>query len=69
MGSQEHRTPAVHSSISSDPVWNTSMQFLVKDFDDDVLCFTVKEKGNFSPDRKYFTVVKKKSKTNVAIYF
>ncbi|XP_073978678.1 dynamin associated protein 160 isoform X3 [Rhodnius prolixus] len=50
MGSQEHRTPAVHSSISSDPVWNTSMQFLVKDFDDDVLCFTVKEKGNFSPD-------------------
>ncbi|XP_066905734.1 intersectin-1 isoform X3 [Halyomorpha halys] len=50
MGSQESRTPAVPTPNGSDPKWNTSMQFLVKDLQEDVLCLTVKDKGNFSPD-------------------
>lgn len=53
MGSQESRTPAVSTPNGSDPKWNTSMQFLVKDLEDDVLCITVKDKGNFSPDGMY----------------
>ncbi|CAA9996323.1 unnamed protein product [Nesidiocoris tenuis] len=50
MGAQEHRTPTVHMSSQTEVVFNASLQFLVKDLNEDVLCFTVKEKGNFSPD-------------------
>ncbi|BES95601.1 RhoGEF [Nesidiocoris tenuis] len=51
MGAQEHRTPTVHMSSQTEVVFNASLQFLVKDLNEDVLCFTVKEKGNFSPDQ------------------
>ncbi|XP_014247399.1 intersectin-1 isoform X2 [Cimex lectularius] len=51
MGCQEHKTPAVSMASITEAIWNTSMQFLVKDLREDVLCLTVKEKGNFSPDQ------------------
>jgi hypothetical protein len=50
MGSQEHRTPAVVTLPQQDPKWNSSMQFLIKDINEDVLCITVRDKGHFSPD-------------------
>ncbi|XP_054264037.1 intersectin-1 isoform X2 [Macrosteles quadrilineatus] len=49
MGSQEHHTPVVHTT-AAESRWNASMQFLVKDLAEDVLCVTVKDKGYFSPD-------------------
>nr|XP_018916715.1 PREDICTED: intersectin-1 isoform X1 [Bemisia tabaci]XP_018916716.1 PREDICTED: intersectin-1 isoform X1 [Bemisia tabaci] len=49
MGSQHHRTPVV-SNTGGDIKWNTSMQFLVKDLNEAVLCVTVMDKGYFSPD-------------------
>uniref|UniRef100_A0A146LNG8 Intersectin-1 n=2 Tax=Lygus hesperus TaxID=30085 RepID=A0A146LNG8_LYGHE len=51
MGAQEHRTPTVRMSSQTEVVFNASLQFLVKDLYEDVLCFTIKEKGNFSPDQ------------------
>lgn len=35
---------------SPDPKWDSSMQFLVKDTQDDILCVTVFNKGHYSPD-------------------
>ncbi|XP_046999743.1 intersectin-1 [Schistocerca americana] len=48
MGSQEHRTPVVASTTN--PRWNASMQFLVKDLKEDVLCITVFDRGHFCPN-------------------
>lgn len=48
MGSQEHRTKVYPGSC--DPKWNSSMQFLVKDVREDVLCITVFDQGYFSPN-------------------
>lgn len=53
MGSQEHRTPVVHTTLGAESRWNASMQFLVKDLAEDVLCVTVKDKGYFSPDGQF----------------
>uniref|UniRef100_A0A1B6KVP3 Intersectin-1-like n=1 Tax=Graphocephala atropunctata TaxID=36148 RepID=A0A1B6KVP3_9HEMI len=50
MGSQEHRTPPALTTVQSDPRWNATMQFLVKDLTEDVLCVTVLDRGHFSPD-------------------
>ncbi|XP_065348598.1 intersectin-2 isoform X1 [Cloeon dipterum] len=47
MGSQEKRTPAVSGP---NPKWNFNMQFLIKDLNEDVLCFTVFSKGYFAPN-------------------
>lgn len=49
MGSQEHRTPLATTS-PTEPKWNASMQFLVKDLGEDVLCINVLDKGHYSPD-------------------
>ncbi|XP_075217000.1 dynamin associated protein 160 isoform X2 [Lycorma delicatula] len=49
MGSQEHRTPLATAN-PSEPKWNASMQFLVKDLGEDVLCINVLDKGHYSPD-------------------
>lgn len=51
MGSQEHRTPLATMN-PSEPKWNASMQFLIKDLGEDVLCITVLDKGHYSPDGK-----------------
>ncbi|KAM7308926.1 putative Rho/RAC guanine nucleotide exchange factor [Ixodes scapularis] len=48
MASQEHKTHVVSSTTS--PQWNTSMQFLVRDLRQDVLCVTVFNKELFSPN-------------------
>ncbi|XP_033230304.1 intersectin-1 isoform X3 [Belonocnema kinseyi] len=48
MGSQEERTSVV--SGTDCPLWDASMQFQVKDLNEDTLCITVFEKGYYSPD-------------------
>ena len=48
MGSQENRTSVAPRTLS--PAWNASMQFLVHDLDQDVLCLTVYDKDYFTPD-------------------
>ncbi|KAH0568927.1 intersectin-1 isoform X2 [Cotesia glomerata] len=48
MGSQEERTPVVPGTNC--PMWDTSMQFLVKDLHEDTLCITVFDKGYYTPD-------------------
>ena len=48
MGSQENRTPVTPRTLN--PAWNASMQFLVHDLDQDVLCLTVYDKDYFTPD-------------------
>ncbi|XP_057373684.1 intersectin-1-like isoform X2 [Daphnia carinata] len=48
LGSQEHRTKVVPKSLN--PKWNASMQFLVKDLQQDVLCITVLDRDYFSPN-------------------
>ncbi|KAG8238926.1 hypothetical protein J437_LFUL000763 [Ladona fulva] len=48
MGSQEQRTPVV--SGTTNPKWNATMQFLVKDLEEDVLCITVFDRGHFVPN-------------------
>lgn len=47
MGSRKQCTQ-INESI--DPKWDTSMQFPVKDIQDDILCVTVFNKGYYSPD-------------------
>jgi intersectin len=48
IGSQEHRTKVMPSTVN--PKWNASMQFLVKDLNQDVLCITVLDRDYFSPN-------------------
>ena len=48
IGSQEHRTQVIPGSVN--PKWNASMQFLVKDIKQDVLCLTVLDRDYFSPN-------------------
>ncbi|XP_076478469.1 dynamin associated protein 160 isoform X8 [Bombus vancouverensis nearcticus] len=48
MGSQEERTGVI--SGTDCPLWDTSMQFQVKDLLEDTLCITVFDKGYYSPD-------------------
>ena len=48
MGSQENRTPVAPRTLN--PVWNASMQFLVHDLNQDVLCLTIYDKDYFTPD-------------------
>ncbi|KAK7791370.1 hypothetical protein R5R35_007909 [Gryllus longicercus] len=48
MGSQENHTTVVSGTLN--PRWNASMQFLVKDLKEDVLCITVFSRGHFCPN-------------------
>lgn len=48
IGSQEHRTKVVPNTLN--PKWNASMQFLIKDLQQDVLCVTVLDRDLFSPN-------------------
>ncbi|XP_011306596.1 intersectin-2 isoform X3 [Fopius arisanus] len=48
MGSQEERTPVV--SGTDCPMWDTSMQFQIKDLNEDTLCITVFDKSYYTPD-------------------
>jgi len=47
MGSRKQCTQV---SEFPDPKWDSSMQFLVKDIEDDILCVTVFNKDQYSPD-------------------
>ena len=47
MGSQEQKTAVVGGG---NPHWNSSMQFLIKDLSQDILCLTVFDRDYFSPD-------------------
>lgn len=55
MGSQEERTPVVPGTNC--PMWDTSMQFLVKDLHEDTLCITVFDKGYYTPDGKKIIII------------
>ena len=48
MGAQKNRTKVV--SATSEVQWNATMQFLIKDLQEDVLCLTVFDRGHFSPN-------------------
>ena len=48
-----HRTILSHHDIyltGTNPHWNSSMQFLIKDLHQDILCLTVFDRDLFSPD-------------------
>ncbi|XP_041351403.1 intersectin-1-like isoform X5 [Gigantopelta aegis] len=48
MGTQEHKTKVIPGTLN--PKWNVSMQFTIKDIDQDVLCITVYDRDLFSPN-------------------
>ncbi|GFY53570.1 intersectin-1 [Trichonephila inaurata madagascariensis] len=48
MGSQEHKTKVIPNTLN--PRWNASMQFLVKNLHEDVLCISVFDRDLFSPN-------------------
>lgn len=54
MGSRKQCTPV---DESPDPKWDSSMQFLVKNIQDDILCVTVFNKGHYSPDGNSFSLI------------
>ncbi|XP_069137912.1 intersectin-1-like isoform X1 [Argopecten irradians] len=48
MGVQEHKTKVINSTLN--PKWNQSMQFTIRDVQQDVLCITVFDRDLFSPN-------------------
>ncbi|XP_028279891.1 intersectin-1-like isoform X4 [Parambassis ranga] len=48
MGSQCHITKTLQDTLN--PKWNSNCQFFIKDLEQDVLCITVFERDQFSPD-------------------
>ncbi|XP_034041582.1 intersectin-1 isoform X2 [Thalassophryne amazonica] len=48
MGSQCHITKTLQDTLN--PKWNSNCQFFIKDLEQDVLCVTVFERDQFSPD-------------------
>lgn len=48
MGAQKNRTKVV--AATSEVQWSATMQFLIKDLKEDVLCLTVFDRGHFSPN-------------------
>ncbi|XP_031554337.1 intersectin-1-like isoform X2 [Actinia tenebrosa] len=48
MGSQEHRTKVCPQTLN--PKWNSTMSFVIKDMEQDVLCITVFDRDLFSPN-------------------
>ena len=53
MGSQEQKTAVV---AGCNPHWNSSMQFLIRDLQEDILCLTVFDRDFFSPNGKYHSL-------------
>lgn len=51
MGSQCHITKTIQDTLN--PKWNSNCQFFIKDLEQDVLCITVFERDQFSPDGAY----------------
>lgn len=51
MGSQCHITKTIQDTLN--PKWNSNCQFFIKDLEQDVLCITVFERDQFSPDGKW----------------
>lgn len=48
MGAQEHKTKVINNTLN--PKWNSSMQFTIKDLQEDVLCITVYDRDLFTPN-------------------
>ena len=48
MGSQEHKTRVIPDNLN--PIWDSNMQFIVRDLQEDVLCITVYDRDFFSPN-------------------
>ncbi|XP_023485839.1 intersectin-1 isoform X4 [Equus caballus] len=48
MGSQCHITKTIQDTLN--PKWNSNCQFFIKDLEQEVLCITVFERDQFSPD-------------------
>lgn len=48
MASQCHITKTMQDTLN--PKWNSNCQFFIKDLEQDVLCVTVFERDQFSPD-------------------
>lgn len=55
MGSQEHKTKVIPNTLN--PRWNASMQFLVKNLQEDVLCISVFDRDLFSPNGMYLLLL------------
>lgn len=53
MGSQCHITKTMQDTLN--PKWNSNCQFFIKDLEQDVLCVTVFERDQFSPDGESHT--------------
>ena len=48
MGAQEHKTKVIANSLN--PKWNHSMQFSIRDPQEDVLCIAVYDRDLFIPN-------------------
>ncbi|XP_071819770.1 intersectin-1-like isoform X2 [Apostichopus japonicus] len=48
MGGQENKTKVVLQNLN--PVWDSNMQFIIRDLEQDLLCITVYDKDLFTPD-------------------
>lgn len=51
MGSQSYTTRTLQDTLN--PKWNFNCQFFIKDLYQDVLCLTMFDRDQFSPDGKY----------------
>lgn len=51
MGSQCHITKTIQDTLN--PKWNSNCQFFIRDLEQDVLCITVFERDQFSPDGEW----------------
>ena len=48
MGAQEHKTKVLNNTLN--PKWNHSMQFTIRDPQQDTLCITVYDRDLFTPN-------------------
>lgn len=51
MGSQCHITKTIQDTLN--PKWNSNCQFFIRDLEQEVLCITVFERDQFSPDGEW----------------
>lgn len=66
MGGQENKTKVVLQNLN--PVWDSNMQFIVRDLEQDLLCITVYDKDLFTPDGKTFYCNLLSSHSSVIFY-
>lgn len=52
MGSQSYTTRTLQDTLN--PKWNFNCQFFIKDLYQDVLCLTMFDRDQFSPDGKVY---------------